>query len=96
MDCSDNNRCFICRKCGKMMTVANKERGMFKCARCKNTTNVSEVSKIYVPFLFDLFPTIFLLNMVLFSDFQIRVPFAAKLLIQEIEAMSISTKFITA
>lgn len=51
-----------------MMTTANKEKNLFKCARCRNTVNVSEV----------------------------RIPYAAKLLLQEIEAMAISTRLITA
>ena len=53
MDCSDNNRCFICKKCGKMLTVGNKEKMIFRCARCKNTTNIAEIR---TPYACECFP----------------------------------------
>lgn len=68
LDCSDAFKVYFCRRCAKMMTTANKEKNLFKCTRCRNSVNVSEV----------------------------RIPYAAKLLLQEIEAMAISTRLITA
>jgi DNA-directed RNA polymerase II subunit RPB2 len=66
MECSDNYRMFICKK-------------------CKNVANVNTSRKIYICYNCD--------NRIDFS--QIRIPYACKLLLQEIAAMSINTKFIT-
>jgi hypothetical protein len=66
MECSDNYRVFVCKKCGIMATV-NPERGIYFCKACKNITEFSEV----------------------------RVPYTSKLLLQEIQTMSIGARFIT-
>jgi hypothetical protein len=66
MECSDNYRVFICKKC-KMMANVNPERNIYICKGCKNTTQFAEV----------------------------RIPYASKLLLQEVQTMSIGTKFIT-
>jgi DNA-directed RNA polymerase II subunit RPB2 len=66
MECSDNYRVFICKKCGVMSTV-NPAKNIYSCKPCNNELHFS----------------------------QVRIPYAAKLLFQEIQAMSISTKFIT-
>ena len=66
MECSDNYRVFVCKKCGMMANV-NPEEGIYSCKPCNNTTNFSEI----------------------------RLPYAAKLLLQEIQTMSIATRFIT-
>ena len=66
MECSDNYRMFVCKK-------------------CKNVANVNTSRKIYICYNCD--------NRIDFS--QIRIPYACKLLLQEIAAMSINTKFIT-
>jgi DNA-directed RNA polymerase II subunit RPB2 len=65
MECSDNFRVFVCRKCG-VMSIANPEKNIFNCRRCKNLINYAEV----------------------------RMPFSMKLLTQEIQAMSIATRFL--
>ena len=65
MECSDNYRVFVCKKCGMMANV-NPEKGIFQCKPCKNTSNFSEI----------------------------RIPYACKLLFQEIQTMSIGAKFI--
>jgi DNA-directed RNA polymerase II subunit RPB2 len=67
MECSDNYRMFICKKCWRPANV-NPEKNIYRCHNCSNKTNFSEI----------------------------RVPFASKLLMQEIQSMSIGTKFITA
>lgn len=65
MECSDNYRVHICKKCGMMANV-NPEKGIYSCKSCKNITAFSEI----------------------------RIPYAAKLLFQEVQTMSIGTKFI--
>jgi len=67
MECSDNYRMFICKKCWRPANV-NPDKRIFKCHNCSNKVNFSEI----------------------------RVPFASKLLMQEIQSMSIGTKFLTA
>jgi DNA-directed RNA polymerase II subunit RPB2 len=62
MECSDNYRIFVCRKCGMMATV-NPERNIYLCKACKNITEFAEV----------------------------RVPYASKLLMQEVQTMAIGT-----
>lgn len=66
MECSDNYRVFVCRRCG-MMAPVNPERNIHNCKACKNTTHFCEL----------------------------RIPYAAKLLVQEIQSMSIATRFLT-
>ena len=66
MECSDNYRVFVCKKCGMMANV-NPEKCIYNCKNCKNTTDFA----------------------------QIRIPFATKLLLQEVQTMSIGTKFLT-
>jgi replicative DNA helicase Mcm len=66
MECSDNYRVFVCKKCGVMATV-NPEKNIFNCKNCKNINDFSEI----------------------------RIPYACKLLFQEIQTMGIGTKFMT-
>jgi DNA-directed RNA polymerase II subunit RPB2 len=66
MECSDNYRMFVCRKCG-MMAIANPEKNIYSCKACQNNTHFAEV----------------------------RVPYAFKLLMQEIQTMGIGTKLLT-
>lgn len=66
MECSDNYRIFVCKKCG-MMAVANPERDIYNCKACKNVTHFAEL----------------------------RVPYAFKLLLQEVQTMGIGTKLLT-
>jgi DNA-directed RNA polymerase II subunit RPB2 len=64
MECSDNYRVFICKKCGMMANV-NPEKNIFNCKNCKNNTDFSEI----------------------------RIPFAMKLLTQEVQTMGIGARF---
>ncbi len=66
MECSDNYKVHICKKCGLMATV-NVEKKIALCKNCKNNTNFTEI----------------------------RIPYACKLLFQEIQTMSIAPRFIT-
>lgn len=66
MDCSDNYRVFICKKCGMIANV-NPDRNLFECKSCNNNTHFAEC----------------------------RLPYACKLMFQEIQTMGIGTKFIT-
>lgn len=66
MECSDNYRVFICKKCGLMANV-NPEKNIFVCKACRNTTDFS----------------------------QVRIPYAMKLLAQEVQTMSIACRYIT-
>jgi len=66
MECSDNYRVFVCKKCGMMANV-NPEKNIYNCKACKNVTHFA----------------------------QIRIPYACKLLMQEVQTMGISTKFLT-
>lgn len=66
MDCADNYRVFVCKKCGMIATV-NPEKNIHNCRNCKNNSNFAEV----------------------------RIPYAAKLLMQEIQTMNICTRIIT-
>lgn len=42
MECSDNYRVFVCKKCGIMANV-NPEKNLYNCKSCKNTTCFSEI-----------------------------------------------------
>ena len=66
MECSDNYRLFVCKKCHNLSNV-NINDNIYQCHMCDNKTRFS----------------------------QIRIPYACKLLFQEIQSMSINTKFIT-
>ena len=66
MECSDNYRVFICKKCGLMANV-HPEKNVFCCRNCKNLTDFSEV----------------------------RMPYAMKLLTQEVQTMGIGARFMT-
>lgn len=66
MECSDNYRVFVCKKCNRLANV-NPDKNKYKCNYCSNKLNFAEV----------------------------RIPFASKLLMQEIQSMSIGAKFIT-
>ncbi len=67
MECSDNYRVFICKRCMCISNV-NPAKNIYSCKVCNNELYFS----------------------------QLRIPYAAKLLFQEIQAMAINTKFITA
>ena len=66
MECSDNYRVFVCKKCGMIANV-NPDKNIYICKPCKNVTHFSEI----------------------------RIPYACKLLFQEVQTMGIATKFIT-
>lgn len=66
MECSDNYRVFVCKKCG-MMADVNPEKNIFRCRACKDANHFSEL----------------------------RIPYACKLMFQEIQTMSIATRFLT-
>jgi hypothetical protein len=66
MECSDNYRVFICKKCGLMANV-NPEKNIYNCKNCKNITDFAEI----------------------------RVPYAFKLLAQEVGTMAIGARFMT-
>ncbi|GAX83322.1 hypothetical protein CEUSTIGMA_g10748.t1 [Chlamydomonas eustigma] len=65
MECSDNFRVFVCKRCGMMMP-ANPEVKFFECCACRNNIAFGEI----------------------------RIPYATKLFLQEIESMHIGTRFI--
>ncbi|NBO73010.1 hypothetical protein EBV26_21470, partial [bacterium] len=64
MECSDNYRVFVCKKC-EMIANVNPDIGLYSCKACKNTTHFA----------------------------QIRIPYACKLLTQEVQTMGIGTRF---
>ena len=64
MECADNYRVFVCKKCGFMANV-HPEKNIFNCRNCKNINDFSEI----------------------------RIPYAMKLLTQEIQTMSLGTRF---
>jgi DNA-directed RNA polymerase II subunit RPB2 len=66
MECSDNYRIHICKKCGNTANV-NPVCNIYQCNTCENKVSFSEI----------------------------RIPFASKLLFQEIKSMGINTRFIT-
>jgi DNA-directed RNA polymerase II subunit RPB2 len=66
MECSDNYRMFVCKKCKSFANV-NPEKNIYICKYCNNETSFA----------------------------QVRLPYACKLLFQEIQSMAINTKFIT-
>jgi DNA-directed RNA polymerase beta subunit len=65
MECSDNYRVYICKKCGMPANV-NYEKNICVCKACNNKTYFS----------------------------QIRIPYATKLMLQEVQTMGISTRII--
>jgi hypothetical protein len=66
MECSDNYKIHVCRKCGLMATF-NSDKKIALCKNCNNNYHFNEV----------------------------RIPYACKLLFQEIQTMSIAPRFIT-
>lgn len=64
MECADNYRVFVCKKCGLMANV-NPEKNIYNCKNCKNITDFGEI----------------------------RIPYAMKLLSQEIQTMNIACRF---
>ena len=66
MECSDNYRVYVCKKCGMIANV-NPDKNIYQCKPCRNSTHFSEI----------------------------RIPYACKLLFQEIQTMSIGAKFLT-
>jgi DNA-directed RNA polymerase II subunit RPB2 len=66
LECSDNFRIFVCKKCNRMAPV-NPERGIYTCRSCSNTMEFA----------------------------QVRLPYACKLFMQEIQSLGIDTKLLT-
>ena len=66
MECSDNYRVFVCKKCNNIANV-NPNQNIYICHLCDNKTNFAEV----------------------------RIPFACKLLLQEVASIGINSKIIT-
>jgi DNA-directed RNA polymerase II subunit RPB2 len=65
METSDNFEVHVCRGCG-LIAVANRERNVWRCTGCANTTEFS----------------------------QVRIPYAYKLFLQELESMNISSRLL--
>ena len=65
MECSDNYRVHICRRCG-MMATANPEKSIYSCKACKNINHFAEI----------------------------RIPYACKLFLQEVQVMNIGARFL--
>ncbi len=65
MEASDNFEVHVCKGCG-LLGVANKERNIWRCTGCGNTTDFS----------------------------QVRIPYAYKLFLQELESMNISSRLL--
>ena len=63
IDVSDNFRVFTCNECG-LISPVNPDKNIFKCKKCNNYTDFSEI----------------------------RLPYSCKLLIQELESMSIAPR----
>ncbi len=65
MEASDNFQVHVCKGCG-LIGVANKEKNIWQCTGCGNTTDFS----------------------------QVRIPYAYKLFLQELESMNISSRIL--
>ncbi len=65
MEASDNFEVHVCKGCG-LIAIANKERNIWRCTGCNNTTEFS----------------------------QVRIPYAYKLFLQELESMNISSRIL--
>jgi DNA-directed RNA polymerase II subunit RPB2 len=65
MEASDNFEVHVCKGCG-LIAIANKERNIWNCTGCGNTTDFS----------------------------QVRIPYAYKLFLQELESMNISSRIL--
>jgi DNA-directed RNA polymerase II subunit RPB2 len=65
MEASDNFEVHVCKGCG-LIGIANKERNIWLCKSCGNTTDFS----------------------------QIRIPYAYKLFLQELESMNVSSRIL--
>jgi ribosomal protein L37AE/L43A len=65
MEASDNFEVHVCKGCG-IIAVANREKNIWKCTGCGNTTEFA----------------------------QIRIPYAYKLFLQELESMNISSRIL--
>jgi DNA-directed RNA polymerase beta subunit len=65
MEASDNFEVHVCKGCG-IIAVANREKNIWKCTGCGNTTEFA----------------------------QVRIPYAYKLFLQELESMNISSRIL--
>ena len=65
MEASDNFEVHVCKGCG-VIAVANREKNIWKCTGCGNTTEFA----------------------------QVRIPYAYKLFLQELESMNISSRIL--
>jgi DNA-directed RNA polymerase II subunit RPB2 len=52
MECSDNYRVHVCRRCGMMATSVNPEKNIYSCKACKN---VNDFAEIRIPYTCKLF-----------------------------------------
>lgn len=87
-EASDTYRIHVCNICG-LIAIANLQHQTFECKGCRNKTQVSAAS------LF-CFVTRQVTDFTYQQVSQVRIPYAAKLLFQELMAMSITPRMMVA
>lgn len=81
---SDAYRVHVCDICG-LIAIANLQTNTFECRGCKNKTRVNDL--VMLSCLYYLSPSL--------QISQIEIPYACKLLFQELMSMSISPRIMT-
>ncbi len=96
MEGSDNFRVFVCRRCGMMATAANPERasrgGGSSSSGRRSLNAMATDDRTPLPRQ-PLYKCKACNNITEFAE--LRIPYASKLLLQEIQTMSVGARFIT-
>lgn len=104
-DQSDAYRVHVCEHCG-LIAIANLKKNTYECRGCKNNTDIVQVSILYILlFLIDIVTKLgsdYAVVQDLHSDFnsvvqmwQVHIPYACKLLFQELMSMAIAPRMFT-
>lgn len=98
-DQSDAYRVHVCERCG-LIAIANLKKNSFECRGCKNKTDIVQVR--FFPCLslssFTITWVIYFLMLTIKDDgrlMQVHIPYACKLLFQELMSMAIAPRMFT-
>ena len=93
-DQSEAYRVHVCETCG-LIAIANLKKNSFECRGCKNKTDIVQVSLHQIVFINDLVFNAHLSDAISSKRFsQVHIPYACKLLFQELVSMSIAPQML--